>query len=148
MKKVLLILFALVTLSCSSDDDSNNVNNGIKNPYTGSVVGTWETIAIWGDDYIIPLNCDDIAPEDTSYLLTFYEDGTFDMYNKCTDEFLGTGTYTTTGNVLTININGETGKAHMIDYLEDEQQLAFSFNIGDDGLFYGYEYRVQAVPTE
>lgn len=148
MKKVFLILFTLVALSCSSDDDNNNVNNGIKNPYTGSVVGTWETLYILGSDYVIPLDCEDIAPEDTSYLLTFNEDGTFDMYNKCTEEFLGTGTYSTIGNVLTITINGETGKAHMIDYLDDEQQLAFRFNIGDDGLFYGYEYRVQAVPAE
>ncbi len=147
MKKVFLLLFALAALSCSSDDD-NNINNGIKNPYTGSVVGVWETLYMLGSDYVIPLDCENINPEDTGYLFTFHEDGTFDMHNRCTDEFLGTGTYSKTGNVLTITINGETGKAHMIDHLDDEQQLAFRFNIGDDGLFYGYEYRVQAVPIE
>lgn len=148
MKKIFLLLFTFAALSCSSDDDNQSVNNGIRDPYTGSVVGTWETVSLTIDDYILIFDCEDETPEYTNYLLTFNEDGTFDMYNNCTEEFLGTGTYTTTGNVLTININGETGKAHMIDHLDEDQQLAFRFNIGDDGLFYGYEYRVQAVPLE
>ncbi|GGB80051.1 hypothetical protein GCM10007424_20240 [Flavobacterium suaedae] len=148
MKKIFLLLFAFAALSCSSDDDNGVVDNGLKDPYTGSVVGSWETVSIWRDDYIILLDCEDENLEETSYLLTFNENGSFDMYNKCTEAFLGTGTYTTTGNVLTITINGETGKAHMIDHLDEDQQLAFRFTIGDGGLFYGYEYRVQAVPTE
>ena len=148
MKKIFLLLFTFAALSCSSDDDNGVVDNGLKDPYTGSVVGSWETVSLSFDDYIIIFDCEDATPEYTKYLLTFNEDGSFDMNDRCTDEFLGTGTYTTTGNVLTININGETGKAHMIDYLDEDQQLEFRFDIGDDGLFYGYEYRVQAVPLE
>lgn len=46
MKKAFGILFIiLLTFSCSSDDNNDNVN-GIKNPYTGSVVGLWQTVAL------------------------------------------------------------------------------------------------------
>lgn len=143
MKKVFGILFmALATLSCNSDDNNDNVN-GLKNPYTGSVVGLWQTVALSVDGEAWNLSCDEEVPVEENFSFDFKEDGTFDVYHNCDiDVLYNSGTYTTTGNVLTLNMDGMTGKAHMIDNL-DEDQLVFRFNIGSPGLFYDYEFVVQ-----
>lgn len=141
MKKLLAVLFvSLAALSCNDDD---TVSNGIKNPYTGSVVGWWQTVGLAVDGDVADLSCDAEVPFEDNFIFDFKEDGTFDLYHNCEMEVLfGSGTYTTNGNVLTINMNGMTGKAHMIDNL-DEDQLDFRFTIGSDGLFYGYYILVQ-----
>ena len=142
MKKILLLLMLTVTaLGCSGDDDNNN---GVRNPYTGSVVGTWTTVGLSIDGNLVNLDCDAPAPVEDNYTFVFYEDGFFDIYHNCDPEgvIYASGTYTTTGNVLRINLDGMEGRAHMIDYL-DEDQLQFEFSIGSEGLFYGYVFTVQ-----
>lgn len=142
MKKVLsILLVALFATACSDDD---NKSNGIKNPYTGEVTGMWKTVGLAIDGDAVNLSCEVEMPVEENFLFDFKEDGTFDAYHNCDSEagIYDSGTYTTTGNVLTLSMGGLTGKAHMIDNL-DENQLGFRFSIGSDGLFYGYEFLVE-----
>lgn len=89
------------------------------------------------------LSCDEEVPVEENFLFEFNGDNTFNVYHNCDIEVLyNSGIYTTTGNVLTLNMDGMTGKAHMIDNL-DEDQLVFRFTIGSDGLFHDYEFVVQ-----
>jgi hypothetical protein len=152
MKKIFLFaLLAALSFSCNSDDDGQPIDNGLHNPYTGSVVGTWSTIALAIDGEEINLNCEAEVPAPDNYIFVFNEDNTFELYHNCSllGEPLGTGTYSTNGNVLTLNMNGMEGKAHMIDldeYLNiEDEQLIFRFSIGSgNSLFYGYEFAVDA----
>jgi len=136
------MMFAVMAIACSDDD-----NNGIKNPYTGEVTGMWKTVGLAIDGEAMDLSCDIETPVEENFLFDFKEDGTFDVYYNCDTEgaVYNSGTYTTNGNVLTLNMDGMTGKAHMIDNL-DEDQLGFRFSIGSEGLFYGYEFLVEHYP--
>ena len=141
MKKIIAILFiSVIALSCNDDD---TIPNGVKNPYTGSVVGLWQTVGLAVDGEVQDLSCEVEVPIEENFLFEFNEDGTFNLYHNCDIEVLyNSGTYTTTGNVLTLNMDGMTGKAHMIDNL-DEDQLGFRFTISSDGLFHDYDFLVQ-----
>lgn len=146
MKKFIILLMAFTAFSCSSDDNDPVDNNGIRNPYTGSVIGSWKTVGLSLNDMAYDVDCDADEPADDVYTFTFFEDGTFDVYENCFPEVLyAEGTYQTTGNVLTLNLNGQTGKAHMVDHL-DENMLEWRFTIGDGGLFYNYYYLVEKLP--
>ena len=133
-----------MAIACSDDD---NNSNGIKNPYTGEVTGMWQTVGLAIDGEAMDLDCEAEVPVAENFLFDFKEDGTFDVYHNCDIEgdIYGSGTYTTNGNVLTLNMDGMIGKAHMIDNL-DENQLGFRFSIGSEGLFYGYEFLVEEYP--
>lgn len=152
MKKLFLLgLVAVLSLSCD-EDDSLPVDNGLHNPYTGSVVGTWSTIGLRINEEVIDIDCEAEVPVVDNYLFVFNEDNTFELYPNCDAEAeaIGSGTYQTNGNVLTLNMNGMEGKAHMIDldeYLEiEDEQLVFRFSIGSgESLFYGYEFAVDAL---
>ena len=152
MKKILLLgLVAALSFACS-EDDSLPVNNGLHNPYTGSVVGAWSTIGLRINEEIIIVDCEAEVPAVDNYLFVFNEDNTFELYPNCDTEAeaIGSGTYTTSGNVLTLNMYGMQGKAHMIDLDEflglDDEQLMFRFSIGPGNtLFYGYEFAVDAL---
>jgi len=149
MKKLLLTLSALALFACSGDDD----NNGIQNPYTGEVAGDWKTVAAGFDDMAYTLECDSETQFEGNYYYRFNTNNTLDVYYNCDiegavdDEVpFTTGTYNTTGNVLTLNILGQEGKAHMIDKLDDDQ-LLLQFTIGSGGLFYGHEIIIeQRIP--
>lgn len=147
MRKIfaLLTIASLTIASCSDDDNSNNNGNGIENPYTGSVVGTWSTVALYDNGQPVNLACDIPNPAEDNYTFKFLDNGTFDLYYNCDfDPVLtpvASGTYTTTGNVLRLNLDGAEGRAHMIDNL-NQDRLRFRFNIGSSGLFYGYEFVV------
>jgi len=143
MKKLCLLLIALVAFSCSDDDDATT--NGIENPYTGDVLGLWGTRNVWVDGDQMNLDCDAAVTFEDNYLFNFLENGTFTVEQQCSDApFLESGTYTTTGNVLTLNLNGMEGKAHMIDDIANNR-LYWRFNIGSSGLFYGYEIEVMRM---
>ncbi len=150
MKKIIAFLafVSIISVACS-DDDSNSTNNGIENPYTGSVVGTWRTVALYDNAQPVNLACDIPNPEEDNYAFEFLANGTFNLYHNCDfDPVLtpvATGTYTTTGNVLRLNLDGAEGRAHMIDNL-DQNMLRFRFSIGSSGLFYGYEFVVRDEP--
>ena len=146
MRKVFLLLVALVAMSCNNDDDTLPVvDNGLHTPYTGELSGTWSTTALWINGNAVDLECGAI-PFDDNYTYDFYEDGTFTIIFNCNAGagVIDTGTYTTTGNVLTLNLNGEQGKAHMIKG-QDGGELYWRFNIGSGGLFYGYEIKVNQM---
>lgn len=152
MKKIFLLgLIGALCLSCNEDDDSIPVNNGLHSPYTGNVVGSWSTIGLRINQEVIDVDCDAEVPAADNYRFVFYEDNTFELYPNCDTEAeaIGTGTYATTGNVLTLNMDGMEGKAHMIDLDEylgiQDEQLVFRFSIGSgNSLFYGYEFAVDA----
>lgn len=147
MKKLFVLFLAIAAMSCS-DDSNDHVDNGLHDPYTGSVVGNWQTVALSVDGEAVDLNCDIENPYPDNYLFKFYEDNTFEIFHTCyPDEGpYASGTYSTTGNVLTLNMNGQTGKAHMVDHLDDNNKLEFRFTISSDGLFYNYYFTVQEVP--
>jgi len=150
MKKLIFGLAAFALFACSGDDDNNN---GVQNPYTGEVTGDWKTVAAGFDDMAYSLECDDENAFDGNYYYRFNADSTLDVYYNCDiegpvdDEVpFTTGTYNTTGNVLTLNILGQEGKAHMINNLDDDQ-LILQFTIGSSGLFYGNEIIIeQRIP--
>lgn len=157
MKKIFALLIAITAISCSSDDnDAVNDDNGLHDPYTGSVVGEWKTVAVAIDNEAINLDCDLEAPFEDNYYFVFHSDNTMDVYDNCLLEFDDegnfdptlphqSGTYETNGNTLTLKLNGQTGKAHMVDYLEDDM-LEFRFTIGSSGLFYNYHILVEERP--
>ena len=148
MKKILALLafVSIISVACS-DDDSNSTNNGIENPYTGSVVGVWRTVGLSDNGQPVNLDCTIPNPSEDNYVFEFMTDGTYNLYNNCDPDPIvnpvATGTYTTTGNVLRIMLDGVEGRAHMIDHL-DQDILHFRFNIGSSGLFYGYEFVVHS----
>lgn len=154
MKKILLLgLFAALSFSCN-EDDSLPVDNGLHNPYTGSVVGSWSTIGLRINEEVIDINCESDFEAIDNYRFVFNGDNTFTLFHNCdapeTAVAVGEGTYATNGNVLTLNMDGMEGKAHMIDldeYLDiDDEQLVFRFSIGSgNSLFYGYEFAVDAL---
>lgn len=139
MKRLLMIVLVISAFACSDDDNDNVGNNGIANPYTGSVVGTWITNGITINGNSVQLDCDNETVFEDNYTFIFNEDNSFDIYHNCypEDGIYNSGTYTTTGNVLTLNMDGQTGKAHMVK-APDEMNLEFRFTIGSEGLFYNY----------
>jgi hypothetical protein len=157
MKKIALFLVAALALSCNEDDSVEIVDNGLHHPYIGSVVGSWSTIGLRVNEEIINIDCNQEVPFEENYIFTFYEDNTFELYSNCESDAtvipvpVAEGTYSKSGNVLTMIIDGEEGKAHTIDLdeylgLEDAEQLAFKFSIGSEGLFYGYDFAVERIP--
>lgn len=156
MKRLIAVLFVALTFACSSDDDNDTVDNGLHNPYTGSVVGTWKTIAVYHNGDALPVGCEQENPTDQDILFIFYEGNTFDLIHNCGEELPYTGgTYTKTGNVLTLTM--ETGdieeKAHMVvlteenpDTEEYELALEWRFGIGSGGLLEDYDIQVQKMP--
>jgi hypothetical protein len=148
MKKLIFALMAFTLFACSDDDD-NNANNGIQNPYTGEVSGDWKTVFASMDDMAFTLDCDDPNQFEGNFYYRFNADGTLNVYHNCdiegvvdTETPITTGTYTTTGNVLRVNILGQEGEAHMIDNL-DQNRLRLEFSIGSGGLFYGYNIVIE-----
>ena len=143
MKKYFLIIIAVFAFGCSDDDD-NNIDNGIANPYTGSVIGTWVTNAVTIDGNSVNLGCNSDTDFEDNYTFVFYDNNNFDVYHNCYIDqgIYNSGTYTTTGNVLTLNMNGQTGKAHMVKSPND-MFLEFRFTIGSDGLFYNHSIFVK-----
>lgn len=149
MKKTLLLLLGLTMVACS-DDDNNNVDNGLHNPYTGEVTGEWVTTGITVDDMIFVPDCDNPELTAVKYYYNFNNNGTVDVYNSCEVDGeldiempITTGTYTTTGNVFTLTIDGVQGKAHMVDFLDEFNSLDLRFDIGSSGLFYGQHITIQ-----
>jgi hypothetical protein len=149
MKKLILSFASAFMLFACSDDDNNNT--GIQNPYTGDVTGDWKTVFVSLDDMAFSLDCTDENQFAGNFYYRFNTDGTLDVYHNCdvegeidVEQPVTTGTYTTTGNVLTVNVMGEEGKAHMIDNL-DENQLILQFSIRSEGLFYGYDIVIEQV---
>jgi hypothetical protein len=148
MKKMLLLAAAFSVFACSDDDTDNN-NYGIQNPYTGEVNGDWKTIYAGFDDMAYSLDCDNDSQFEGNYYYRFNTNNTVDVYYNCDiegpvdDEVpFTTGTYNTTGNVFTLNILGQEGKAHMIDNL-DNNELILRFTIGSGGLFYGHDIGIE-----
>jgi hypothetical protein len=101
------------------------------------------------DDMAYSLECDDEEEFEGNYYYRFNTDNSVDVYHNCVIEGqvddeapFTTGTYNTTGNVLTLNILGQEGKAHMIDNLDDDQ-LILQFTIGSGGLFYGHDIIIE-----
>ena len=137
----------IIIASCGDDDINQNnfANNGIGNPYTGSVVGIRKTTALIINGEAVNLRCDIENISDKNYAFEFHDDNTFHLYNNCDPdaEVIGLGTYTTTGNVLTLTLNGQTGKAHMV-YVGNDM-LEFRFTIGSPGLFYDHTFTVLNV---
>ncbi|MFL9842933.1 hypothetical protein [Flavobacterium rhizosphaerae] len=153
MKKIFLVLLTLGCFTACSDDDNNDVDNGLHNPYTGTVNGDWRTKQISTSDYIITSNCENDIIAEANYYYSFNADGSVDVYNYCDNNGdihnqipLTTGTYQTTGNVFTITIAGQEGKAHMVDYLDEYNALELRFDIGSSGLFYGYDITIEQQP--
>lgn len=146
--KRLLFLFTIFTMLSCGDDDANNHNfdnNGIGNPYTGSVFGIRKTVNLTIDGQPVNLSCAIANPSEKNLAFEFHDDNTFNLYHNCDPdaEIVGTGTYTTTGNVLTLNMDGQTGKAHMV-YVGGDM-LEFRFTIGSSGLFYNHTFTVLNV---
>ncbi|MGV3459854.1 MAG: hypothetical protein ACO1N9_05295 [Flavobacterium sp.] len=147
MKRLLFFLVACITLSCGDDDitQPNFENNGIGNPYTGSVIGIRKTVRLNVNGEDVNLSCTVENASDKNFAFEFHDDNTFHLYHNCDPdaEIVGTGTYNTTGNVLTLNLNGQTGKAHMV-YVGNDM-LEFRFTIGSSGLFYNHNFTVLNV---
>ena len=156
MKRLFAVLFVALTFACNSDDDNDTVDNGLHNPYTGSVVGTWKTIAVYHNDDDLPLGCNQENPTDQDVLFIFHPDNTFSLIHNCGEALpYDSGTYTKTGNVLRLMVNnGEIEeKAHMVvlteenpDTEEYELALEWRFGIGSGGLLEDYDIQVQKVP--
>lgn len=157
MKRLLFLFTMCAVLSCANDDvneptltqanvsEPNFENNGIGNPYTGSVIGIRKTVGLSIDGASVNLSCQADNPSDKNFAFEFHDDNTFHLYHNCDPdaEIIGEGTYTTTGNVLTLNLNGQTGKAHMV-YVGGDT-LEFRFTIGSSGLFYNHTFTVLNV---
>ncbi len=155
MKKVLAVLFVALAFACNSDDDNNEVDNGLHNPYTGEVIGVWKTIAVYHNGEQLPIGCDLETPTDQDILFTFYEDNTFTLEHNCQEvlPYEG-GTYTKTGNVLTLVMGDDIEeKAHMVEITEEnpdtevpELVLEWRFGIGSGGMLEDYDLQVQKMP--
>lgn len=147
MKRLFILLTLCLFISCGDDDvqQPDFSNNGIGNPYTGSVIGIRKTVVLAIEGEAVNLSCTIETPSEKNYAFEFHEDGTFYLYHNCDPdaEIVGEGTYTTTGNVLTLNLNGQTGKAHMV-YVGNDT-LEFRFTIGSSGLFYNHTFTVLNV---
>lgn len=158
MKKLFAVLFAAMAFACSSDDDNGTVDNGLHDPYTGDVVSGWRVVAVSHNGDALPLGCDN--PENTpqDVLFNLYGDNTFIIEHNCGDALpYSEGTYTKTGNVLTL-IMGENNeveeKAHMVVVSEDNPDtemeeplvLEWRFGIGNGDLLEGYDITVQSEP--
>lgn len=145
MKKFLLLFAVLAVLSCNNDDDTASTDNGLHTPYTGSILGTWSTTELWINGNAINLECDAV-PFDENYTYNFMEDGTFTVIFNCNAAagVINTGTYTTAGNVLTLNLDGQQAKAHMVRG-NHGGELYWRFDIGSSGLFFGYEIEVNQM---
>lgn len=151
-----MLLFAALAFACNSDDDNNNVDNGLHNPYTGGVVGTWKTTAVYHNGDQLPVGCDQENPTDQDILFIFYADETFDLIHNCGEELpYNGGTYRKTGNVLRLTMgNGEVEeKAHMVELVAEnpntdafELALEWRFDIGSGGLLEDYDIQVQKMP--
>jgi hypothetical protein len=148
MRKLILLLAVFLAISCGNDDVNQDViytHNGVGNPYTGSVVGMRRTTALAINGQDVNLSCDRTNPVTENYTFEFHDDNTFYLYNNCDPyaEVAGIGTYTTNGNVLTLTLDGMTGKAHMVYAGND--MLEFIFTIGSSGLFHNFKFTVLNV---
>ncbi|MBL87252.1 MAG: hypothetical protein CMO82_13080 [Winogradskyella sp.] len=110
MKKMKLFLGILIGLliisSCSSDDDSNSD--------TGSIIGTWKPIK---EVDVCSTGFEDVYDFDSceqTGRIIFSEDGTlniteYDLENgNCEQYYNSTGTWTLTGDNLSVTLDGET----------------------------------------
>lgn len=151
MKRFLIFLTLCCVVACGDDDinreitENNFENNGIGNPYTSSVVGIRKTTSLTIEGNPVNLSCQASVISDKNLAFEFHDDNTFQLYHNCDPdaEVIGSGTYSTTGNVLTINLDGQTGKAHMV-YVGGDM-LEFRFTIGSSGLFYNHTFTVLNV---
>lgn len=153
MKKLFVMLFVALAFACSSDDDNNNVDNGLHDPYTGDVLGTWKAVALFYEGDEIPLGCESEVTAEQDVLFTFNADNTFTMVHNCGDELpYDGGTYTKTGNVLTLVMGDGTveEKAHMVEITPDDPDTDFNelvlewrFGIGSGGIFDDFDVQVQ-----
>lgn len=105
MKKLLLLsVIALTVMACPSDDDTPPVNET-------SIVGTWKFLESFENGVL-----EENELCDTEETLTFAANGDFigesyDDFNTpgtCELEDTATGTWTNTGNLYSITIEGET----------------------------------------
>ncbi|QEE50080.1 lipocalin family protein [Flavobacterium alkalisoli] len=163
MKKLVAVLFVALAFACSSDDDVENVDNGLHNPYTGDVLGEWKVVAVSYDGEEFPLGCELETPTEQDVYFTFLEDNTFTVEHNCGEAlpYYG-GTYTKTGNVLTLIFDNDTEeviqeKAHMVVVQEDDPEteevesfvLEWRFGIGNSGMLENFDVQVEKqVPLE
>lgn len=155
MKKIFAVLFVVLAFACDSDDN-DTVDNGLHNPYTGDVIGTWKTVAVYHNGDQLPIDCESETPTEQDVLFTFYEDNTFTLEHNCQVVLpYDGGTYAKTGNVLTLIMgDGEIEeKAHMVEHVADDPAtdtpeliLEWRFGIGSGGMFEDYDLQVQKMP--
>lgn len=164
MKKIVAVLFvALAFAACTSDDDVETVDNGLHNPYTGSILGEWKAIGVSYQGEEFPLGCELETPTEQDVLFTFFEDNTFTVVHNCGEELpYNSGTYTKTGNVLTLYFANEEEediqeKAHMVVIQEDDPEteeeesfiLEWRFGIGNSGMLEDFDVQVEKqTPVE
>lgn len=105
MKKlILLLVIGLTVMACPNDDVDDPIS---ENP----IVGTWKFLESFEND--VP---EDIEPCDTEGALVFEENGNFsgEYYvddnedGVCELEEMDMGTWSNTGNLYTITIDGES----------------------------------------
>lgn len=151
--KTLLAAFCIAGVSacsviCEDDDAPQDTAQTL---FTGNVVGTWKTVALYEyDGDHVPLGCTQPDTPNQDVVFTFYSDNTFTVEHNCNEALpYNEGTYTTDGHVLTLTMgNGELKEtAHMTDTDENSNTLAFRFfGIGSDqAMLGGYKLEVQKI---
>ena len=128
MKKLKVLLsvvaMSLVMVGCGGGSDDSDGGNDLDN---NSIVGSWEFEG----------GFDGSAPQ----MLTFYDNGEYIQYNYHTldddchedDEPLEVGTYTLTGNLLSIDSHIQNGCGGFDDEAGDPPSSPIEVSFNEDG---------------
>jgi len=106
MKKIIFILTLLSLVACSDDD-----NNSVQQPYTGSLAGTWKTVLSTYNGYenVDTSDCGNVNQnvEGTYWTYIFNSDNTYTIPHTCNaDVLIGSGTYTFSNGILSTSDSG------------------------------------------
>ena len=128
MKRLFSILIITLLFSCSEDDNiSVNENN---------FYGTWEEVSFTTDGETNVIN-DCSLGFDLSTTYNFTGSGAFTSHGTCdTEEDRGSGSYTVSGEYLTLNYSNKTEK-YKVNFVNTQKarinRVDPETNIADDG---------------
>jgi len=129
MKKLIGLGFALALFASCSDDDSSSVN-------MDNLEGKWYPVSTKVAGETIEYEHETCAKD----YIELLEGGVYKTYevwgcegNTVTDSDTETGTYTTSGNKITITLNGDPNTINVTKLTSSSLHVSYKYDMDEDG---------------